>query len=104
MFGEPSIICPTPPQCVSVSPRRWAGLLLMNTVPDPFAAVHMLGPQQAAWTPLSPTRSAGLLFTLTLGDPCTAGPTHGCGQAGQPWASAGTCDLSPMRLCGGPGM
>src|SRR5690349_14768621 len=76
---------------------RWAALLLMNTVPLPTLAVHVLGPQHAMWTPVSSTRIAGSLFTLTSGDPMIAGPTAGWGHAGQPWASAGTFDLSPSR-------
>jgi hypothetical protein len=31
----------------------------------------------------------------------TAGPIAVCGHAGQPWASAGTIDLSPNLHCGG---
>src|SRR5689334_7670822 len=76
---------------------RWAALLLMNTVPLPTLAVHVLGPQHAMWMPVSSTRIAGSLFTLTSGEPMIAGPTAGCGHAGQPCASTGTLDLSPSR-------
>src|SRR5215831_20207948 len=76
---------------------RWAALLLMNTVPLPTLAVQVLGPQHAMWMPVSSTRIAGSLFTLTSVEPMIAGPTAGCGHAGQPCASAGTFDLSPSR-------
>ena len=79
---------PEPPQCVSASFRRWAALPLMKTVPLPAAAVQMFGPQQAVCIPVSSTRSAGFELTFTVGEPQTAGPTAGCGQAGQPCASA----------------
>src|SRR5262245_64681431 len=69
----------------------------MNTVPLPTFAVQVFGPQHAMWMPVSSTRTAGSLFTLTSGDPMIAGPTAGCGQAGQPCASAGMFDLSPSR-------
>jgi hypothetical protein len=45
---------------------------------------------------MSPTRSAGIAFTFTFGDPMLAGPMQVCGQAGHPWASAGTWALFPM--------
>src|SRR3954468_19468472 len=80
---------------------RCAALLLIITVPLPAAAVHVFGPQHAAWIPLSPTRTAGRWLTITSGDPWTAGPTAGCGHAGQPCASAATLDLSPVRAWGG---
>src|SRR3954466_9929839 len=82
---------------------RWAALPLMNTVPLPTLAVQVLGPQHAMWIPVSSTRIAGILFTLTSVEPMIAGPTAGCGQAGQPWASAGTLDLSPSRHWPGMG-
>src|SRR4051812_11536109 len=69
----------------------------MNTVELPILAVQVLGPQHAMWTPVSSTRTAGSLFTLQSGDPMIAGPTAGCGHAGQPCASTGTFDLSPSR-------
>src|SRR5512144_1390555 len=92
-----------PPQCLSASPWRCAALLLMNTVLEPACAVHVFGPQHAMWMPVSSTRTAGSLFTLTSGEPMIAGPTAGCGHAGQPCASAGTLDLSPRRACPGMG-
>src|SRR5690349_18421820 len=67
----------------------------MNTVPLPTLAVHMLVLQQAVCMPLSSTRTAGSLFTLTSVEPMIAGPTAGCGQAGQPCAHTGILDLSP---------
>src|SRR5262249_14127509 len=82
---------------------RWAALPLMKTVPLPTLAVQVLGPQHAMWIPVSSTRIAGSLFTLTSVDPMIAGPTAGCGQAGQPCASAGTLDLSPSRHWPGMG-
>src|SRR5262249_39813058 len=95
--AEPSISCPTPPQCWSVSPIRCAGLLLTITVPEPFTAFQVFGPQHTAWMPLSPTRRAGLPLMFTFGEPAIAGPTAGCGHARQPCAHAGTFDLSPNR-------
>jgi hypothetical protein len=44
-----------------------------------------------------PVGIAGRLFTLTSGEPAIAGPTPGCGHAGQPCASGMTCALSPRR-------
>src|ERR1700742_3147101 len=76
----------------------------MNTVPLPFCAVHVFGPQHAAWMPVSSTRSDGRVWVSTLGEPVIAGPTAGCGHAGQPCASAGTFDLSPSLPCGGMGL
>src|SRR5690349_18477711 len=61
----------------------------------------MLVLQQAACMPWSSTRSAGILFTKQSGEPTMAGPTAGCGHAGQPCAQAGMFDLSPSRLWGG---
>src|SRR5881409_1969646 len=73
----------------------------MKTVPLPFAAVHMFGPQHAACTPVSVTRRAGRKFILTSADPLMAGPTAGWGQAGHPCPSAGTWDKSDNRPAGG---
>jgi hypothetical protein len=47
-LSEPSIILPSPPQCLVLSPLRTAGLPLMKTVEEPSAALHMFGPQQTA--------------------------------------------------------
>lgn len=47
-LGEPVTVFPTPPQCLTMSLRRWAALLLMNTVLLPILAFHLFGPQQAA--------------------------------------------------------
>ena len=73
-----------------VAVGRAHSLKLLERVALPAVAVQLLGPQQAAWMPVSLTRSAGRLLIMTLGEPMMAGPIAGCGQAGQPWASAGT--------------
>src|SRR5215813_7461136 len=100
-FGEPACVEPEVPQCIVVSPVRIAGFWLMNTVPEPFTAIHMLGPQQTAWMPTSCRRMLGIAFTFTLGEPTMAGPIAGCGQPGQPWASAEACARSPRRNADG---
>lgn len=51
--------------------------------------------------PASPTRTEGRPLVRTFGEPWIAGPTAGCGHAGQPWASAGTMEASPTRAWGG---
>ena len=38
---------PTPPQCLTTSPRRWAGLPLMKTDLLPVCAFQVLPPQHA---------------------------------------------------------
>jgi len=81
-------ILPVPPQCLVVSPIRAAGLPSITTSGFPEATVNVFGPQQALCIPLSPTRAAGNPFTNTRGLPVMISPTTGCGQAGQPWASA----------------
>ena len=92
---------PTPPQCLVMSPIRWAGIPLMKTVMLPISAFHMFASQQGACIPGSPTRKAGNPFTMTSGDPWIPGPTTGCGQARQPWASALAFARSLTRPCGG---
>src|SRR5262249_608859 len=94
---EPSTKRPTVPQCFAGSFRRYAARPLMKTVGAPGMGTHMFGPQHAAWMPTSWMRSAGRLLMLTLGEPTIAGPTHECGQAGQPWASPLTLARSPSR-------
>src|SRR5438105_2982854 len=63
--------------------------------------VKLLGPQQTAWMPMSSLRAAGLLLVKTSGEQSVMGPTAGCGQEGQPWASASTCALSPSLAAAG---
>src|SRR5437899_8097816 len=63
--------------------------------------VKVLGPQQIAWMPRSSWRAAGRSLTNTSGEAATMGPTPGCGQAGQPWASLSTWALSPRRAAAG---
>jgi hypothetical protein len=46
--ADPSMSCPSPPQCLLGSLMRKAGFPLMKTVAEPFCAFHMLGPQQTA--------------------------------------------------------
>jgi hypothetical protein len=96
----PSTINPGPPQCMSSSPSRCAGRLLISTELLPATATHVFGPQQWKWIPESPTRSAGRIFTSVSGDPVSAGPMHTCGQSSLKCVSAGTKDLSPSRDCG----
>src|SRR5215475_14418824 len=86
-FGEPACVEPVVPQWSVVSPVRMAGFLLMNTVPEPLTHIHMFAPQQTACMPLSMRRIEGMAFTFTLGEPTIDGPSPGCGQPGQPWAS-----------------
>src|SRR5262249_14689328 len=78
---------PVPPQWVVWSLTRIAALLLMKTVDEPFCAVHMFMPQQTAWMPMSSWRSAGSLLMNTSLEPMIAGPSGGCGHAGQQCAS-----------------
>ncbi len=103
MFTVPApvIIWPTPPQCLVSSPMRTARLPLMKTVAEPLLALYVLGPQHAAWMPLSQQRNAGIFSILTSDDPLIAGPTAGCGQPGQPCASAGQNARSPTRQAAG---
>src|SRR5713101_734783 len=51
--------------------------------------------------PMSSCRAAPRSLTSTLLEAATMGPTPGCGQAGQPWASWSTCALSPRRAAAG---
>ena len=48
---------------------------------------------------LAAVKDASDLFER--GEPTTIGPTHGCGQAGHPWASESTWDLSPSLAAAG---
>ena len=89
---------PIPPQCVTTLWRHAAGLPLMSTLVSPVVITDMFGPQQAEWIPESPTVATGRPASVTPeGFPVMIGPTHGCGQAGQPWASAETRDTSVRR-------
>src|ERR1700682_2286731 len=95
------MIGPEPPQCLVVSFIRANGLPFKYNVGGARLMVKVFGRQQPAWTPRSSCRAAGLPFTVTSGEPVTIGPTPGCGQAGQPCASASTCALSPRRAAAG---
>ena len=100
-FGEPVMVLPMPPQSLTMSLRRCAALPLMKTVPLPTLAFHLFGPQQRRMN----TRVADLYrrqaVRKDVGEPAIAGPTTGCGHAGQPCASAGHNDRSETRACGG---
>src|SRR5262245_27532366 len=61
----------------------------------------MLGPQQTAAMPRSSLRIAGMLLMNTVGEPRIAGPVDGCGQAGQPCASASALARSPTVVAPG---
>src|SRR3954467_3225253 len=63
--------------------------------------LKLLGPQHAAWMPRSSCRAAPRPLIETSGEALTIGPMAGCGQAGQPCASAPTCALSPSRAAAG---
>jgi hypothetical protein len=74
--------------------------------PDPEAARLLLSSRPSITTVVAPeghvegpcrTRR----FSVLAGEPTTVIPWVGCGQAGQPWASAGSCTLSDSRCAAG---